>query len=353
MCAAIRSSESTVDGFASTPTPARDRILVVDDDPGTVSGYATILRAAGYTVATADSARECAKRIHREYFSLVILDLYLYGKSCVSLLRRLRQAGIRTPVVIVTGLGDISAAVATMKLGAADFVLKPVFSDELIKLVSQHARHCPKAISLYRIHTRHDILGPIVKEIETATKRTLDVGKGDGPLPHAVPLRALAQACCTPGVQAEEFASLAEAFRRCIVANGDSITSHLLIEIEDALRQITTNGDVDLRVRTILSAMSQGDVGILRRNEKTWGQVLGVDPSHLGRLLCTHTGRRFREWRTLHRIKKAVFLLAVDNEHVAQIAYVVGFSDPSHFSRDFRTCLGLSPLEFRRIVRGS
>ena len=102
-----------------------DRILVVDDEPGAREGLRRLLQAWGYDSDAAASADEALARIDREPPSAVITDLVMPGIDGLEFVRRL-TGQYAIPVIVFSGQGTIESAVEAVKLGAQDFLEKPV-----------------------------------------------------------------------------------------------------------------------------------------------------------------------------------------------------------------------------------
>lgn len=100
------------------------RILVVDDDEGLLILMAETLRAEGYTVDTAASCREAAAQIEAHRPDLMLLDLKLQDAAGPALVEQLTRREPPVPFVVVTGQGDEKAAVAVMKQGSRDYIVK-------------------------------------------------------------------------------------------------------------------------------------------------------------------------------------------------------------------------------------
>src|SRR6185503_7031350 len=96
-----------------------------------------LLREDGHEVDTAPSAEEAIARFHAETYLVVIADLQLPGDSGLDLVRTLRTEAPATAVVVLTGHASVSTAVAALKLGAVDYLKKPVNPAQLRKLVAQ------------------------------------------------------------------------------------------------------------------------------------------------------------------------------------------------------------------------
>ncbi len=112
------------------------RILVVEDRDTLRRLVERALVQEGYEVTTAASAEEAEQLLESSHFDLVLTDLKLPGADGLALLAKVRAQGLATPVVVLTAYGTVETAVEAMKLGAADFLEKPVEIDDLIDLVA-------------------------------------------------------------------------------------------------------------------------------------------------------------------------------------------------------------------------
>jgi DNA-binding response OmpR family regulator len=107
------------------------RILVIDDDPPTRRMAVLLMARLGYPVSTADCGRAALDAVRVRAFDLVLADLNLGDLTALDLLRAFRGMGLRVPVVVLTGFGSIGTAVEAMKLGASDYLEKPLDGDVL------------------------------------------------------------------------------------------------------------------------------------------------------------------------------------------------------------------------------
>jgi two-component system nitrogen regulation response regulator NtrX len=103
-----------------------ERILVVDDEPGVRSALRGILADEGFEVLTADSGEAAVAMAERESFDAALLDVWLPGIDGLETLKRLRDRRPDAEVVMISGHGTIDTAVRATKLGAFDFVEKPL-----------------------------------------------------------------------------------------------------------------------------------------------------------------------------------------------------------------------------------
>jgi len=113
------------------------RILVVDDDPLMRDSLTRTLSQAGYQVQAAASGSEALQLTAEKTFDLVITDLKMANMGGLELLEELRRRGNETPVVVITAYGTIDTAVAAIKGGASDYILKPFKREALLLAVEK------------------------------------------------------------------------------------------------------------------------------------------------------------------------------------------------------------------------
>ncbi len=113
-----------------------ETILVIDDDPGFRKLLEAILIGESYSVDSAGSVTEAKRCGERRQYHLVLTDLRLPDGDGTEILRWFKEQSAGTPVIMITAFGTVSSAVEAMKLGAADYLGKPLSSpDELRVLV--------------------------------------------------------------------------------------------------------------------------------------------------------------------------------------------------------------------------
>lgn len=113
------------------------KILVVDDDTTFCIMLKNWLGKRGFEVENAFSYKEAVKKLDKETFDLVLTDLRLPDKDGIDLLRLIKEKTPETQVLLMTGYADIQTAVTAMKLGAFDYVAKPVIPDEILKKLQE------------------------------------------------------------------------------------------------------------------------------------------------------------------------------------------------------------------------
>ena len=115
-------------------------ILVVDDEPGVRSSLSGVLRDEGYSVEAVSSGEACLERVTRGPIDLIVLDVWLPGMDGLATLARLRERQVDSQVVLISGHGNIESAVRAIKLGAFDFVEKPLSLEKTVLVVRNALR---------------------------------------------------------------------------------------------------------------------------------------------------------------------------------------------------------------------
>jgi two-component system nitrogen regulation response regulator NtrX len=155
----------------------KSRILVVDDEAEIRRSVRMILEYEGYDVQEASSGPEALALIEREAPDLVFLDIKMPGVDGLEVLEKIKQANEPLPVVIISGHGTVSTAVEATKLGAFDFIEKPLASERVlvtIKNALDRTRLQDENRSLKRaVEARHQMVGesPGLRHVWDAIKR--------------------------------------------------------------------------------------------------------------------------------------------------------------------------------------
>ena len=121
------------------PSPAG--ILVIDDDPLVRQGLQEILEAEGYEVETAPDGEQGLARLQEHPYDLALSDLTLPGLGGMEILEFIVQHLPHCPCIIITGFGTIKNSVTAMRLGAYDYLTKPVDATELLLVVARALDH--------------------------------------------------------------------------------------------------------------------------------------------------------------------------------------------------------------------
>jgi DNA-binding NtrC family response regulator len=120
--------------------PRKAHLLLVDDDPNTLASLSRAFRLAGHEATVCDNANRALELLRTENFDLILSDVVMPGKSGLELLEDLKKAGVKTPIVLISGQANIEMAVRATKLGALDFLEKPLSTDKLLVTVENALR---------------------------------------------------------------------------------------------------------------------------------------------------------------------------------------------------------------------
>jgi two-component system nitrogen regulation response regulator NtrX len=115
-------------------------ILVVDDEPGVRSSVTGVLKDEGFDVEAVGTGEDCLERVARTPFDVIVLDIWLPGIDGLTTLQRLRERNVDAQVVIISGHGNIESAVRAIKMGAFDFIEKPLSLEKTVLVVRNALR---------------------------------------------------------------------------------------------------------------------------------------------------------------------------------------------------------------------
>jgi two-component system, NtrC family, nitrogen regulation response regulator NtrX len=115
-------------------------ILIVDDEPGVRTALTGVLNDEGYDVETVATGEACLERMARGAVDLIVLDVWLPGMDGLATLARLRERQVDAQIVLISGHGNIESAVRAIKMGAFDFVEKPLSLEKTVLVVRNALR---------------------------------------------------------------------------------------------------------------------------------------------------------------------------------------------------------------------
>src|SRR6185437_2498835 len=144
-------------------------VYVVDDDPGIRNSLQMVLATAGLNAGVYNSAENFLEDYDGRSPGCLLLDMYMPGMHGIDLVRTLRERGCRLPILVITGSATVRMAIDTMKLGATDFMEKPVPSSTLLEKIrhalaaeiESHANVSQRSALTIRLNT----LSPREKEL--------------------------------------------------------------------------------------------------------------------------------------------------------------------------------------------
>ncbi|MEO6235462.1 MAG: sigma-54 dependent transcriptional regulator [Vicinamibacterales bacterium] len=115
-------------------------ILIVDDEAGVRSALSGVLRDEGYGVEAVESGEACLDRSLRAAFDAIVLDIWLPGMDGLMTLQKLQERRVDAPVIMISGHGNIESAVRAIKMGAFDFIEKPLSLEKTVLVVGNAVR---------------------------------------------------------------------------------------------------------------------------------------------------------------------------------------------------------------------
>ena len=114
---------------------SKAHLLIVDDEANTLASLSRAFRLAGHEATVCDNAAKALEIAKAQTFDLIFSDVVMPGKDGLSLLEELKSQGVSTPVVMMSGQAHIDMAVKATRLGALDFLEKPISTDKLLLTV--------------------------------------------------------------------------------------------------------------------------------------------------------------------------------------------------------------------------
>jgi DNA-binding NtrC family response regulator len=115
-------------------------LLIVDDDPNTLASLSRAFRLAGHEATVCDNAARALELLKAQSFDVMLSDVVMPGKDGLALLEELRTLGLPVPVVMISGQANVEMAVRATRLGAVDFLEKPLSTDKLLLTVENVLR---------------------------------------------------------------------------------------------------------------------------------------------------------------------------------------------------------------------
>jgi len=115
--------------------PHKAHLLIVDDEANTLASLSRAFRLAGHEATVCDNAGKALELAKAEDFDLILSDVVMPGKDGLTLLEELKRQGVTAPVVMMSGQAHIEMAVRATRLGALDFLEKPISTDKLLLTV--------------------------------------------------------------------------------------------------------------------------------------------------------------------------------------------------------------------------
>jgi DNA-binding NtrC family response regulator len=157
-------------------TSPKPHLLLIDDDPNTLASLSRAFRLAGFEATICDGAARALELIRAQRFDVIFSDVVMPGKDGISLLEDLKAAGVTTPVVMISGQANVETAVKATRLGAVDFLEKPISTEKLLVTIENvlRLRHLEdENRDLRRRLGKHEIIwsGPAMERLMAQVER--------------------------------------------------------------------------------------------------------------------------------------------------------------------------------------
>jgi two-component system, NtrC family, nitrogen regulation response regulator NtrX len=156
--------------------PTKAQLLIVDDEANTLASLSRAFRLAGHEATVCDNAAKALELAKVQKFDVILSDVVMPGKGGLALLEELKTQGVTAPVVMMSGQADIEMAVRATRLGALDFLEKPISTEKLLLTVEN-------ALKLQRLESenrqlkqrlgKHEIVwqGPVMQRVMAQLER--------------------------------------------------------------------------------------------------------------------------------------------------------------------------------------
>ena len=155
--------------------PQKSRLLIVDDEVNTLASLSRAFRLAGHEATVCDNADKALELAKTQEFDLIFSDVVMPGKDGLTFLEELRAQKIGTPVVMMSGQAHIEMAIKATKLGALDFLEKPISTDRLLLTVENvtklerleaENRQLRQSLGKHEIVWAGDLMKKIMAQVE-------------------------------------------------------------------------------------------------------------------------------------------------------------------------------------------
>ena len=150
-------------------------LLIVDDDTGTLASLSRAFRLAGYEATVCDNAGKALELAKMQRFDMILSDVVMPGKDGLTLLADLKSAGVSVPIVMMSGQANVEMAVRATRLGAMDFLEKPISTEKLILTVEnvlkitrleEENRQLRQRVGKHEIVWKSDAMQRVMAQIE-------------------------------------------------------------------------------------------------------------------------------------------------------------------------------------------
>ena len=171
----------------------KGKILVVDDEEGMRVTLKKILSNRGYSVSTAADFQEARYYLQRESFDTVVADIILYDINGLELLRLIKEKSPNLPTIMITGVPNIQTAIECVRLGAYDYLIKPITKNNLPPIVAKAIEkkkllEDKRVLEKENLNFRQDFEKKVRERTNELENLTIQLKKFQGELLHCAQL---------------------------------------------------------------------------------------------------------------------------------------------------------------------
>jgi two-component system nitrogen regulation response regulator NtrX len=155
--------------------PQKAHLLIVDDEANTLASLSRAFRLEGHEATVCDNANKALELAKSQSFDLILSDVVMPGKDGLTLLEELKAQGVPTPVVMMSGQAHIEMAVKATRLGALDFLEKPISTEKLLLTVEnalklgrleRENRDLARRLGKHEIVWKGETMGRVMAQVE-------------------------------------------------------------------------------------------------------------------------------------------------------------------------------------------
>jgi|GEM_PF-1179653 len=321
--------------FRRTSQQTRSRVLWIDDVVSADDAEVRLLELENFEITCARTGADGVALATRNAYDVVLLDLRLASESGLDVLQALMAAGVTAPAIILTAFADVESAVAAMKLGAADYQIKPMNVADTAALLRRFLTAGPRpAASPPPPLTEADWLRLQCDRLSACTSRTELFG-------------VLVQTLLDGRLTLRSFFGCSSAIKLVLTDEEPSITLLAAHVRRNILQAVGTPLPRHHKLCAALAALERE--GTKQGQEILAGRI-GLSRAYLSRLMSKQTGRHSSEWCRAAVARAAVRQLLQTSQSISQIAYAVGYEHVAQFDRDFAGMFGVCPTTLRRLT---
>ena len=315
------------------------RVLLVDDEEVFVEMTAETLKLKGFKVETASNAKEAMGILDSQFFDVVLLDVRMQGMDGIEVLRRLNSERPTQQVVMLTGQATIPMAIEAMKLGAFDFLTKPVKLEDLIITIQ-------RASERGRLERRNIVL---VKELERSKGSGTIVGESDA-IKKLFPLIHKAAQCDLPVLITGDSGTGKELVAMAIHANSIRSANSLVIVDASTLHEQLLASELFGHEKGAFTGAIQKKVGLFEVADLGsifLDEIGELSPGNQTALLRVIEYGSFRPLGAVKEAHADVRIIAATNKNMKKFVSEGGFREDLYYRIKGLT-INVPPLRDRR-----